>query len=71
MLHAAAAAPAHDQHDRRQLRSDVLRSRPQRAVHRMNVLHSQVAPLIILSCCYVSEYGFGHDDIPPSASFTL
>ena len=71
MLHAATAASAHDRHDRRQLRPDVLRSRPQRAVHRMDVLHSQVAPPIIWSCCYVWEYAFEHDDIPPSASFTL
>ena len=67
----AAAAPAHDRHDRRQLRPDLSRSRPQRAVHRMDGLHSQVAAPIILSCCDVSEQGFEHDDIPPSASFTL
>ena len=41
------------------------------AVHRTDVLHSQVAPPIILSCCYVSECWFEHDHIPPSASFTL
>ena len=70
MLHAAAA-PAHDRHERRQLRPDVLRSRPQRAVHRTGVLHSRVAPPIILSCFYVSECWFEQDGIPPSASFTL
>jgi hypothetical protein len=43
----------------------------QQAVHRTNVLHSQVAPPIILSCCYVSECWFEHDHIAPSASFTL
>jgi len=37
----------------------------------MDGLHSQVAAPIILSCCDVSEQGFEHDDIPPSASFTL
>ena len=65
VLHAAAASQAHDRHDRRQFRPDVLPTRPQQAVHRMDVLHSRVAPPIILSCCYVSEYGFDHDDIPP------
>jgi hypothetical protein len=39
---------------------------------RTGVLHSRVAPpIIILSCCYVSECCFEQDRIPPSASFTL
>ena len=71
MLHAAAAAPAHDTTAGSSGPTCYGVTRNERAVHRMNVLHSQVAPLTILSCCYVSEYGFGHDDIPPSASFTL
>ena len=37
----------------------------------MELLHSQVALPIILSFCYVPEYWFEHDEIPPSASFTV
>ena len=42
-----------------------------RQLGKTEVLHSQVEPPIILSCCYVSECWFEHDHILSSASFTL